>query len=82
MGSHRPDVTGCAGANCGQRELDRPGPGRAADLRDAPRALGAGGVVEKDERVIAVDVLCEDREVIAQGGRKQRSGRDFRTFGW
>ena len=29
----------------------------AEDVDHLPRALGAGGVVEKDERVIAVDVL-------------------------
>ena len=31
-----------------------------------PRPLRAGGVVEEDERVIAVDELREDREVVAQ----------------
>ena len=40
----------------------------AENFDHLPRALRAGGVVEEDERVIAVDVLREDREVVAQRG--------------
>ena len=39
------------------------------DFDHLPRALRAGGVVEKDERVIAVDVLLQDRKVVAQRRR-------------
>ena len=40
----------------------------AEDVDHLPRPLRAGGVVEKHERLIAVDGLLQDREVVAQRG--------------
>ena len=49
----------------------------AEDVDHLPRPLRAGGVVEEHERLIAVDVLLQDREVVAQrGGQKLRESID------
>ena len=55
----------------------------AEDFDHLPRALRAGGVVEEDERMIAVDVLLR-----GSGSRRAAmaassvDGSNFRTFGW
>ena len=43
----------------------------AEDFDHLPRPLRAGGVVEKHERLIAVDGLLQDGKVVAQRRREQ-----------